>query len=103
MADAQRGIPQLLQERRDCFLTGGQQPLRFEQNQHIDVGIGKQVAAAISAHGQNRNAGLEAAERRGRANHDAVDALGALRERERIPVRQRVRGQLLRGRHCESG
>ena len=52
LADAQAGVPEPLQKRGDRFLARDREALGFEQQQQVDIGIRKQLPAAVAAHGQ---------------------------------------------------
>ena len=91
VADAQPGVPQALQKRGDGLLVAAPVPLGFEQQQQIDIGIGKQLAAAVAAHGEHRDAGRQQPEQQcvGGLQHQPVHLGGALGQRgQRIAGRQ---------------
>ncbi len=58
LADAQSGVPESLEKYGDEFLRRRAQPVGLEQQQKVDIGVGKQVAAAVATHGQQGDAGL---------------------------------------------
>ena len=82
LADAQAGIPQVLQKSGDdLLLFGGQAGGRVEQQQ-IDIGEGEQMTAPIAAHGNDGSARGDAGKQdlRGGLRYRQVDLSGTLRQ-----------------------
>ncbi len=90
MAYVQAFVPQDAQELGEWLFVAWMIGQLVDQQQQVDIGIGKQLPAAITADGDYREIRLGAVER---GSHGAVHAGGAVREHEfgryRFQFRQR--------------
>ena len=80
VADAQAGVPQVPQKRRDGVLRVHGQLLGFEQQQQVHIRVREQLAAAIAAHREHRQTGWRGRKQQPRRGfqHQAVHLRVAL-------------------------
>ncbi len=60
LAHLQVGVPKLANEFGNRLLDAKQLGLIFDENKQIDIGVRKQLAAAVTADGRYRDRGVEA-------------------------------------------